>query len=425
MIVLQESDGTISVAYGSSDPADAETLNDVTLTKDKNGDITSAIGTDANGAKVVLVSVGNFWAAIPVNPDGTFPNADTNGLGYAYPSVTLYGTDPNTGQMNAEMTLNNVYFQAGSNKVSDITSIVGMTSNGASLDLNVGGDWNSNTQGVNLSSLTFEPMGTLSNGQQEWAAMVNGQFYQGVDDQGKAVLQYAQQNNLQVIDFGPAVSSVSSPNLSQYYTLVTNTGVQIIDSSSGQAVTNSSVLSQINQAIGASTPNFGDLSWLTSVLNNPIPTSDTSTTIPAVYIAGPTPIFVMKDSDYQALYASYLAAFGQSNNEGSGGFNSPISSNVQAWVNAINQAMAENGGKIPENMQGMVNFMTQPIPVYDDTGKQTGTTQLAYVNPPGSNLNTGATEVLTLNSSILTNLQTQQNSSSQAGSLIMIAVDND
>ena len=98
-MVLQDSGGGISVAYGSSNLANAQTLNDVTLNKDSSGDITSAVGTNASGNQIGLVSVGTLWAAIPLNADGTFPNTTS-----PYPSITLYGEDSNTGQMNAVLT---------------------------------------------------------------------------------------------------------------------------------------------------------------------------------------------------------------------------------------------------------------------------------------------------------------------------------
>ena len=69
---------------------------------------------------------------------------------------------------------------------------MGLTSSNQNLELNVGTAFSSDTEGANMSSLTFTSMGTV-NGQQEWAAIVDGQYYQEVNDQGKAVLQYAQQ----------------------------------------------------------------------------------------------------------------------------------------------------------------------------------------------------------------------------------------
>ena len=137
-----------------------------------------------------------------------------------------------------------------------------------------------------------------------------------------------------------------------------------------------------------------------------------------VYIAGPTPIFIIPDNVYQQLYASYNAATGQAANGSTGGIDSPVSGNIQAWVDGINQAIASNGGQVPQNMQQMVNFMTQSIPIYDNNGNQAGTTQLANFSDSG----TTEYQTLSLNSSILTNLQTQQNSSPYAGSLIMVAL---
>ena len=431
MVVLEQPDGSISVAYGSSDPADAQTLNDVTLVKDSSGDITSATGTTPAGSMVTMVAVGNLWAAIPLNPDGTVP--DVSGTS-GYPSITLYGQDPSTGQMNAVLTLSGVYFSDKTNDVAGLTSIVGLTANGQSFDVNVGTTFSSNTVGMDLSELTFVPAmtkdadgntvpATDANGNPDYVAMINGKAIE-VDSQGKAALEYAQQNNLQVIDFGPSVSSNSATNnLSQYYTLDTNSGVYVIDTNSGQNVIgDATIMAQINQAIGASTPDFGNLNWVSDAMAASINSGDTT---PVVYIAGPTPIFIIPNSVYTALGASYSAAFGATDNSVSGGMNNPISTNIQVWANSINQAMADNGGKIPENMQALVNFMTQSIPVYDSNGNQTGTTQLAYLTPSGSSLNTGASEGLTLNSSILTNLQTQPSSSSLAGSLIMVEIDDD
>jgi hypothetical protein len=433
LVVLQNTDGTLDVAYGSSNPAAAQTLDNVTLTKDNSGNITSVIGTDASGSTVDLVAVGNLWAAVPVNPDGTLPNLFTNNASNAqYPSLTFYGQDPETGQMSAVLTLSNVYFSYSgiNNNIAALNNITGTTSNGSSLSLNIGnGSWNTNNQGIDLSTLTFTSMGTAPDGEQEWMATVNGQPYQEVNDQGKAVLQYAQQNNLQIIDFGQSVPATAATagaqgnnttpanNLSQYYTLIATSGTQVIDGSSGQVVTDSGILGQISQALGASTPNFGDLSWVTNALQA---SAASGASAPALYISGPTPIFILNTSVYQAIDNSVDAAFGWPSSP-SGGITVSVST-LQQWAQNINQAMANNNGQVPANMQAMVNFMTQLIPVYDQNGNQTGTTSLASLNSDPNNLDSSSSGELALNSSLLTNLQTQSSTDPLSGSLIMISL---